>query len=480
METHGQAEDPAVVAARLLIEHAVRPRCRYQCMSLGIMTSMSVLRIPLPKAEEQLTERITVGQALLRNLDRLSSIKLFIPAGWREEEWKRAQQWHDYNCTWLGQNLGNEVREEYRAVAGRVYQAGQPDDVWVEDTLRLILPRDISKLESIRARLPLWTPTAEPAQEPIAEEVHRALLSAHPALLADVLLNWIHTSAGGSPSAMVACDAFEPDIARAAIEDVLRTLESRGYVQLHWLNPTPALPGATLTQSGAVHAESGYKRWRSRVFRDRAARNALLAWLHDEGTQNDPMPLPGFLRDPRSAIDGHFFAAADRDAAAIYLYQKRLIDGDFIEEQRCPYIAWLTADGIDCMERGGNVAEYLAPRSGGVTYNLNAPVSGTNVIVGDHGTINGIDADSLRVLMQAIIEALPGLGLDTHDQKAVTDTTDQIVSDIEQHQPDQQRLRAALRKVGDLLTRAANQALAAVLSAAIDYERSKLGLPPVS
>ena len=138
---------------------------------------------------------------------------------------------------------------------------------------------------------------------------------------------------------MVACDAFEPDIARAAIEDVLRTLESRGYVQLHWLNPTPALPGATLTQSGAVHAESGYKRWRSRVFRDRAARNALLAWLHDEGTQNDPMPLPGFLRDPRSAIDGHFFAAADRDAAAIYLYQKRLIDGDFIEEQRCPYIA---------------------------------------------------------------------------------------------------------------------------------------------
>ena len=254
------------------------------------------------------------GQGLLRSLDRRSSMKLYIPAGWREEEWKRAQQWHDYNCTWLGQNLGNEVCEEYRAVAGRVYQAGQPDDVWLEDTLRLILPREISKLESIRAQLPLWTPRAEPAQEPIAEEVHRALLSAHPALLADVLLNWIHTSAGGSPSAMVACDAFEPDIARAAIEEVLRTLESRGYIQLHWINPTRALPGATLTQSGAVHAESGYKRWRSRVFRDRAARNALLTWLHDEGGQNGPMPLPGFLRDPRSAIDGRFFSAADRDA----------------------------------------------------------------------------------------------------------------------------------------------------------------------
>ncbi len=34
-----------------------------------------------------------------------------------------------------------------------------------------------------------------------------------------------------------------------------------------------------------------------------------------------------------------------------------------------------------------------------------------------HATVSGIDAGSLRTVMQAITEARPGLGLDTHDQR---------------------------------------------------------------
>jgi hypothetical protein len=219
------------------------------------------------------------------------------------------------------------------------------------------------------------------------------------------------------------------------------------------------------------------------VFRDRGARNALLAWLHDhEGTQHGPVRLEGFLRDPRSAVDGHFFSPADLDAAATYLHQKGLINGLLADD--VPIAAGLTTEGVDCMEQGGNVAEYLTPRPGGVTYNFHAPISGTNVAVGDqatqHATVNGVNADSLRILMQAITEALPGLGLDTQDQKDAQDATYQVVLEIKQHQPDQQRLCAAITKVRDFLARAANQALAAVLSAAIDHERSKLGLPPAN
>jgi hypothetical protein len=50
--------------------------------------------------------------------------------------------------------------------------------------------------------------------------------------------------------------------------------------------------------------------------------------------------------------------------------------------------------------------------------------------------------------------------------------------EIRQGEPDHPRLYAALGKVRYVIARAGNQALAAVLSAAIDYERGKLGLPP--
>lgn len=326
-------------------------------------------------------------------------------------------------------------------------------------------------------------PIAAPAQESAAEDAHRVLLSAHPEVLAATMLGWVHTAAGGNLTAMVACEAFQPDIGAVATEDALRRLEARGDVRLHWLNPAPALPYVMLTQSGATRAESARVRWSNRVFRDRAARNALLAWLHDnEGAQQDAVHVADFLRDPRSAIDGHFFSGADLDAAVTYLYEKGLIDGQFIEEQRYPYAVRLTAAGTDCMELGGDVAEYLTPRPGSITYNFNAPVSGTNVAVGDHATqhatINGIDSDSLHVLMNAITQALPGLEMDTQDQKETQDTTNQVIFEIQQHQPDGQRLRTALRTIRELLTRAGNQALAAVLNAAIDYERNKLGLPP--
>jgi hypothetical protein len=347
--------------------------------------------------------------------------------------------------------------------------------------------RDVTDLDSYwDLRYKSWeaSPKARIAalpEGPADDEVRLELLTRHPQILGDFLLDSIYTATAGNRSATVACEGLRADIDLDVFEAAVRNLESQGRIQLHWPGPAPALPHATLTASGAAYAESARERWNSQVFRRRAARDALLAWLHDfEGAQHGPFPLAGFLRDPRRVVDGHFFSRRDIDGAATYLCQKGLMDGRFADDALIA--ASLTAEGIDCMEQGGNVAEYLTPHSIGVTYNFHAPVSGTNVALGDHATqyaaISSVDADSLRVLMKAVVEALPSLNMDLQAQKDVENATSEVVSEVGEHQADRPRLSKALLAVRGFLARAGNQALAAVLGAAIDYERAKLGLPP--
>lgn len=284
----------------------------------------------------------------------------------------------------------------------------------------------------------------------------------------------------GDISQLANCDTIQPPLDPTATEAALRRLKAEGCIQLHRIQPPPRLPHVQLTATGAARAEHARQRWENRVHRDRAARNALLAWLHAQrATPQGPVPLAGFLHAPQSVIDGHFLTADDLAAAAGYLYQKSLITG--LPADDTPITAGLTADGTDCIEQGGDVANYLTPKPSGPTYNF-GPVSGTNIAVGDHATqhatIHGIDADNLRTLMQAITQAIPSLGLNSHDQEEADQTTQQIAAEIETHQPDHARLRAALKKIGATLANAGNQALAAILTAAINQERAKLGLPP--
>jgi predicted nucleotide-binding protein len=126
------------------------------------MISMAVLRIPLPQAEEQLTERVELGRQLLQGTDIIYSIDL--PVGAQHQAlWQSAMSWHDYNCTWLLDNLGDEVRAEYQLVADRIYRTtARTRNSFETDILKEFLPLEISKLESIHNRLPLWVPTAEP------------------------------------------------------------------------------------------------------------------------------------------------------------------------------------------------------------------------------------------------------------------------------------------------------------------------------
>lgn len=133
----------------------------------------SVLRLPLSDAEAQLDARIAAGRELVdteaAELEvRLASVPyarhMYSPGAKPQGEQevdalrRRVSQWRDYNRTWLDRNLGGEASEEYEK-ASTHWNFGGSDDPRMN--LRFLvedIEHEISKLESIHDRLPMWVP----------------------------------------------------------------------------------------------------------------------------------------------------------------------------------------------------------------------------------------------------------------------------------------------------------------------------------
>jgi hypothetical protein len=144
-----------------------------------------------------------------------------------------------------------------------------------------------------------------------------------------------------------------------------------------------ALPHVLLTKDGAAQVEKSRaaqveksraaqveksRRENNRARRDHAGRNALLAFVHEKAESADVIHLPGdFLRSPRNTVAEDYFSDADVLAASHYLQDKGLVLGDESKITR------LTATGYDCIEQGGDVAEYSHRIEG----------SGTNIRISD-------------------------------------------------------------------------------------------------
>ena len=138
---------------------------------------------------------------------------------------------------------------------------------------------------------------------------------------------------------------------------------------------------------------------------------------------------------------------------------------------------------MDCIERGGNVADYIRqPDKPGVTYSFHGPVSGSNFATGDHSTqyaaATGLDATGLRDVMEAVTSQLSSLHLEPREERALAAAAGEVSTQIAGQAPNKFRVSAALKKILPLLAKAGNQALAAAFRIAIDAERAKLGLPP--
>jgi hypothetical protein len=328
---------------------------------------------------------------------------------------------------------------------------------------------------------------------PVPDQVSRpGILRGNPDLLADLLLARIFDCCGES-SGRVSCPRIDPDVGSAHIRDAVRRLEVRGLIRTSiaitaGISAPHAQRGVLkvmLTGNGIKRASELRSGWTDHVLRDRAARDAVLSWSYDQRIHPGKATKANWIfGDLRGFYSGQFFAKDDILGAVRYLRAKNLIEESTANlENHFPVFPRITVSGIDCVEQGDGVAEYVKqPARTSITYTFNAPVSGTNVAIGgsatQHATVHSMEADNLRILIDAIAQALPGLGLNTQLIGETKGAVNAAAAEAGQPHPDRTRLHAALGKIRDLLARAGNQALAAVLSAAIDYECNKLGIPP--
>src|SRR6185437_627264 len=135
-------------------------------LRVRVRTDMAVLRIPQPQAEQQLNQRIEIGQDLMRHVkDPLISTargshQIPIAPEELDETWRQAMPWHAFNQTWIDTNLGGAASAEFSRQS-YAFQSSETDRPVRYELLRQNLRREVSLLESIRDRMPLWVPAPE-------------------------------------------------------------------------------------------------------------------------------------------------------------------------------------------------------------------------------------------------------------------------------------------------------------------------------
>lgn len=206
-----------------------------------------------------------------------------------------------------------------------------------------------------------------PAETPQGAPDRAGLLAAHRDLLAEVLLQLLYhsTAERGAPlESPTLCPQPDPAVNRYFIVEAVRLLESQASICVLRMDLPPELPEVALTAQGAERAIEARAIMADTAARRQAARGAVLAWLHDrQDDRRGTVHLDWFFGDRRSACRGQFFSPCDIGEAARYLHSNNLIGGKGIGKRRRPVIAWITATGIDCIERGGNIDECDAAKA---------------------------------------------------------------------------------------------------------------------
>jgi hypothetical protein len=320
--------------------------------------------------------------------------------------------------------------------------------------------------------------------EKIADPYNRAhTFSTNPELIDDVLLASIEATAEGRTKAFIPCSPFDYKISSGLILKSLQRLARRGHILRPTLYADPGFPTVALTPAGITHLKSRRATWANPVYRNRAARNAVLSWLYDQRDHPQGyVPVQNFLRDSRSIDSGYFFSSNDLEAAGSYLVEQGLIRGTNIDQLQGPGLARITARGMDCIEEGGNVSDYLKhSATGGSNITFNGPVAATN-IAGDnarqYAVSHGITTTEVRDLMQAIIEAVPELGLPSAQASEIRVIATHAITEADGGSPDRTKFQLAAQRLRALLAASGRTALSATLTALINAALVKAGLPP--
>lgn len=219
------------------------------------------------------------------------------------------------------------------------------------------------------------------------------------------------------------------------------------------------------------------ERWRahrdSPAARRETAQANILRWLADQADDSGWHRLHDIAGTDLGHHEGVQLTQSQIARAAEQLQHDGLIEGDDgVAELPGPFTVRLTRAGLNCVESGDTVSDYLQkqqrPGTTNIT-NFNAPVSGNvnwaSQHVSQNATTNtGIVGDELRLLVQAIVQALPALDLTDEQAAAVTRDAHVIEAELQHHTPESQSIvKSMMKRTFDTIQAETSNQLAAYL-----------------
>jgi hypothetical protein len=235
----------------------------------------------------------------------------------------------------------------------------------------------------------------------------------------------------------------------------------------------------------AAERQAQQRRRADPVLRRAAAVNGLLRWLYDQDTDaTQRLHIDQVLTSEHAMFEGERLPEAMIRRAAQHLQDNELICGDSgVAEIEGPITAQITPLGQDCVESGGNVADYLrrkTERAANIT-NFHGTVSGNvswdSTHVTQTATTTGLAGDEIGVLVRAIAEAIPALGLPDEQAATVRDSVDVIEGELAHSDPDRHILKMMMRRTLEALTGATSGTLGLLLTGYAKQLMRNAGIP---
>ncbi|MFC3383138.1 hypothetical protein [Couchioplanes azureus] len=249
------------------------------------------------------------------------------------------------------------------------------------------------------------------------------------------------------------------------------------------------VPRITLTALGRTKVEAQRadievrRRWRQK----NAATNGLLRWLSEQDPDGQRWNhVDGVLTSEHATFEGEQLPEGLFRLAAQYLQDEGLIRGDGgAAEIRGPVTAQITFQGQECVAHGGDVADHLSRENDhrpNITTTFNAPVSGNIALHNKHvsqgfTTTSGRADDEISVLVRAIVEALPALGLPEEHAAAVRSNTDVIEGELARREQDSNIVKTMMSRTVEIITGATGSTLGLVLTGYAKELMRNAGLP---
>jgi hypothetical protein len=261
---------------------------------------------------------------------------------------------------------------------------------------------------------------------------------------------------------------LEEDVSRDEFQRLMPALIDAGLVQ-SW--PSIAgYDGALITPAGAEVVEKVRQRRGSLVERNKAARDAVLLWLYEQGQGSSPV-LSHIVESDRAFFHGAPFNESELSQATVWLKDKGYIRGNGSHGGGI-LRPMITPDGSSVVERGRSVNEPPAATSQHTTFETHINAPSGNLAIGSNdftqnATVVHQVADGIAEVVELVRESLAQLA----DKGANREALERAVRELEKVDPAQdspRALRTALTTLKDKLTVGVTSAIAAVIVARID------------